>query len=298
LSGEALGFNKNPSRKEAIYIMIIYADQKKSNTQGAGSAAGLSTAHRAMDGVILHGLEIWEGGSLIQVKMDVGRSLPARGGGRRGTIRGFSRQSRLRLMRKLGTIRKDEVPVFVTLTYPDRFPEDAETQKRNFDAMRARLLRKGAGAVWRREWKPRQSGENAGKLAPHWHLLVWGMGFKELRDWLPSAWYEVCGRICPEHLQAGVSVERLRCWNAVMAYTSKYIAKVVEEGEFTHGRAWGVINPDRIPWAKKKVAVISLWKAFDMMRYMRRYAGIRARSNWTSLAIMVHDPVQWGRLIC
>jgi hypothetical protein len=74
------------------------------------------------------------------------------------------------------------MPHFVTLTYPDEFPIGNYRQwKRDLFALLDRLERKHpqAAAFWRIEKKRRLTGINAGKIAPHFHLLVWG---------LPDAW--------------------------------------------------------------------------------------------------------------
>jgi hypothetical protein len=45
--------------------------------------------------------------------------------------------------------------------------------------------RPGAAIIWKMEFKERQSGMNKGKIAPHYHLLVFGVSrrfrFKEER---------------------------------------------------------------------------------------------------------------------
>ena len=48
------------------------------------------------------------------------------GGGKRGEIRGFSSNSRKRLLRKIATLKKDELPLFVTLTYGEEYPKQVE----------------------------------------------------------------------------------------------------------------------------------------------------------------------------
>lgn len=69
--------------------------------------------------------------------------------------------------------------MFVTLTYPDNFPGDPNAWKLHLKAWLKRLKREHpkAAGFWKLELKARQSGESAGQIAPHFHLLLWGIPF-------------------------------------------------------------------------------------------------------------------------
>jgi hypothetical protein len=69
------------------------------------------------------------------------------------------------------------VPLFVTLTYPDSFPTYHEEFKTHLDLLGQRIRRRWPEAfiVWKLEFKERQSGANKGKVAPHYHLFVYGV---------------------------------------------------------------------------------------------------------------------------
>jgi hypothetical protein len=99
------------------------------------------------------------------------------GGGKRGIVKRFTEASRRRLLRALARTRKDQLPVFVTLTYPDGFPGDPRQWKAHLKAWLKRLALQHpeAAGFWKLELKPRQSGQNAGQVAPHSHLLLWGL---------------------------------------------------------------------------------------------------------------------------
>jgi hypothetical protein len=80
-----------------------------------------------------------------------------------------------------------DLPDFVTLTLPDDCFEDsvssfAKTAKLHLDVLLKRLHRAcdSACGFWRIEWKARKSGKHEGKLFPHFHLLVWGLGQRSL----------------------------------------------------------------------------------------------------------------------
>lgn len=129
-------------------------------------------------------VEWWEGASLVKV-IKQGRSeiipeqeeKPAKP--TRGRINTFSRRSRRRMMLFLGKVRMDgkHLPLFGTTTYPDMFPEDAAKFKRDLQAFLHRLKRRfpEGGILWRLEFKRRKSGENVGKVAPHFHWFLWNV---------------------------------------------------------------------------------------------------------------------------
>jgi hypothetical protein len=80
-------------------------------------------------------------------------------------------------------------PDFVTLTFPDNCFEDSvtafgKTAKLHLDVLLKRLHRvcPSACGFWRMEWKARKSGVHEGKLFPHFHLLVWGLPFRDLSE--------------------------------------------------------------------------------------------------------------------
>jgi hypothetical protein len=126
-------------------------------------------------------IEVWQGAGLIKaVKQRRDRIIPENSmkQTKRGQIHGFSRASRRRMMQFLAKVRLDEqLPLFGTTTYPDIFPEDAEKFKRDLRTLIERLKRRfpGVGLLWRLEFKKRKSGLNAGKIAPHFHWLLWNV---------------------------------------------------------------------------------------------------------------------------
>jgi len=71
--------------------------------------------------------------------------------------------------------------------YPDSFPLYREDYKGHLEAFCDRMQRRwpGVAIIWKLEFKERQSGKNKGKIAPHYHLLVfgvpWRFRFKEER---------------------------------------------------------------------------------------------------------------------
>jgi hypothetical protein len=106
---------------------------------------------------------------------------------KRGACKGFSRGSRRRLLNQLNTIRADAgLPLFVTLTLPDSeyvadITEAAKVAKRLLGAWMKRLARvcPEAAGFWRIEWQTRKSGPLEGKVFPHFHLMLWGLEYRD-----------------------------------------------------------------------------------------------------------------------
>jgi len=165
-------------------------------------------------------LKSCKGGIMVQV-----------GGGKRGVIDGFSRAARYRLLLTIARVkRRAELPAFVTLTYPDKFP-DPVVSKRHLDIFFKRVVRAfpGCGLIWKLESQERG--------APHYHLLVWGSDFDELMIFVPAAWFDVAGGGDLKHLawhrgECGNGnkhcVQPVRSWKGVWYYAAKYLGKTFD----------------------------------------------------------------------
>ena len=153
------------------------------------------------------------GGSLSLVSFGenrVSNHLSARrrhSGGIRGRVKGFSRASRRNLLRRFASINrrvfrdyKGRV-IAVTLTYPHEWPENPQACKHHLKALRKRIQRRFGkfGGFWRMGIQQRG--------AWHFHLLLFvppSFGsLKELRHFVASSWYEICGKVSEGHLLAG-----------------------------------------------------------------------------------------------
>ena len=114
----------------------------------------------------------------------------------------------------------------------------------------------------------------------------------ELRRFIASSWYEICGKLCEGHLLAGTHVEEIRKWSSATSYMEKYVAKpeMFPEGVET-GRVWGVWNEDLllVQWETVKV---SLKDAYRIRRIYRRLAKMRGRGHLRRLTVFVrHENV-------
>lgn len=214
------------------------------------SVSGLSKLH-----ILPHiaSMKLWLTGRLIKVTKS-GVCMGVVSSCRRGKVKAFGKNHRRRLLYKLGMIDKSIVPDFVSLTYPGRYEGDVESAKRDLNVLNKRMTRLGAAAIWRLEWKVRQSGESVGLSVPHFHMFVWrpaGWTRKDYMRWVTQAWYEVVGSCQADHLKAGTRVEYMRSWHGVSCYAAKYIGKVDESAVPENcGRQWGVINRKLIPWSE------------------------------------------------
>jgi len=241
-------------------------------------------------------VEVWCGASLVMAR----RKYIKRdrwGGDRRGCISDFSWDSRRRLQRTVAKVKRDQLPLFMTLTYPSEYPLAARVWKRHLDTWLKRVRRRfpGASAVWRLEFQRRG--------APHYHLLVWGIKLSNwLKLWVSKSWYEVVGSGDIKHLRAGTQVQKVRSYRGVQSYVAKAlgwvagemskVSQVITDGV---GRWWGVFNRTKLPWGVRVVMTCGNWTACTLIRYMRRFAGIKSRA-YKSLTVY-GDGNQWARAV-
>ena len=215
---------------------------------------------------------------------------------KRGKVAGFSAKSRNRLMRTLASVKRDNLPCFVTLTFPSDYPT-IERAKRDLDTFIKRMARKfpKVAGVWKLE--PQKRG------APHFHLLLWGVPYIELLSFVPVAWCEVVGSEDPNHLkwhkgELGNSpcVQKIEKQRGVFWYASKYMSKEVGTMFSDWGRWWGVFSRENLPLGQVVNVEVSEAVAVQFIRYMRRYAHIRSR-DYRSLTIVCNPDIWLNKLL-
>lgn len=167
----------------------------------------------------------------------------------RGVIKHFSRKSRKRLIEQLAQLRNPHNGFFFTMTYPDDVPHTQDKAKRDLATLRKRMLRRfpSAGGIWRLEINPRLSGVRTGELAPHFHVLAFGLPYREplMRRWLQLAWSRIVYETSnpPRLVRTHCAVIHNR--KHASRYAAKYAAKEELPGDqekftnFTFGRRWG-----------------------------------------------------------
>lgn len=196
-------------------------------------------------------------GNLVAIKPSY--SLSGKyGGGTRGSVTTFSAHSRRRMLRKLARIAPKRV-VFVTLTYPERYPDPAQA-KNHLRAFFERIRRRfpQSSGIWRMEFQERG--------APHFHILFCELPFipfSELRRW----WSEIIHDFVDGHLPR-VRIEKIKSRRGAFYYCAKYCAKMDTPGvvplslSSTHictvGRFWGVFNRNHLPYAEQLYAIVEI----------------------------------------
>lgn len=284
-------FNSNCSTPGQDASLESAGRARTAREEDRGAARGLSKAHNSP----VPTAKFWLGACLV--KADRARIMPSsKGGGPRGKISKFSAASRRRLQYLVSQVRKDQPVYFVTLTYPDNFPADPEKWKRDIDAFRKRFARRGWGAIWKIEFKRRKSGENIGKVAPHFHLLVYGADYVKLWHFCGNAWFEIVGSGDPKHKNVGTRVEYVRTVNGARKYIAKYVGKDQEDLDYECkevGRFWGVINDQVLPWGEEITVEMEDSQVNDLLRLMRRYSRMKRRGNLPSLTVMCNDADFW-----
>ena len=247
-------------------------------------------------------ITFWTGGSKIHISKHKYVLQGKHKCGIRGNIGDFSQASRRRLIGRMCEISRENLPHFLTLTYGAKYPESSKVWKSHLKRFGQRLKRKfpKMGAIWKLE--PQKRG------APHFHLLVWGLGGWEMEilQIVAEIWHNIAGYGDIKHLQFHLGLLRdskpclSRCknWKQVMGYVSKYLAKTIEKNEDWEnpGRFWGVLHKDCIPWAEMVKHSIEGKNIPAFLRYMRRYAGIKYR-DYPSLTGFVVNPDRWLDLL-
>lgn len=157
---------------------------------------------------------------------------------KRGRVASFSPSSQRRLRVLVNTLPNTlPLPLFVTLTYPEHWPDEPAAWKRQLDRLLTVLTRKYAKPtiIWKLE--PQERG------APHFHLAVYTTRFMRA-GWLAATWYAIVGSGDTKHLHAGTQVKRARSRRGSLSYIGKYIGKKIypKAGWEAVGRYWGVRN--------------------------------------------------------
>lgn len=194
---------------------------------------------------------------------------------RRGAITGFSGAARKRLIELMASLNRQRLrrlPLFVTLTYPAKWPDEPQVWKRHLDTWLKRLEREytGLSVIWKLEFQSRG--------APHYHLLVFGARWIS-PQWLSRSWYEVVDSGDINHLMAGTKVEFIRSWRGVMFYASKYLAKKTNEGLMPGvGRFWGVMHRERLPMDLMDLP-LTFGQFFRLRRLLLHWTQVQGRKR-------------------
>ena len=156
------------------------------------------------------------------------------------------------MMDVLAKVDYAQVPLWLDLTYPDQFPTSCDVWKNHLELFFKRLKRRfpKSSAIWKLEFQTRKSGANQGKIAPHFHLLLWGVPWEF--DFQPERGkhyrvVENCGvgERCPapvvwrtEVLVEGQFVcKHLALTDEIVEWTRRNWFDVVASGDLKHYKA-------------------------------------------------------------
>lgn len=148
---------------------------------------------------------------------------------KREKISTFSQAARLRLLKALLGIdyRNSPLSVAITLTYPDeRIPRDQYQRGKDRSKFLRYIethLKRPVYGLWRTEWLPRETGSKIGYLAPHIHLVLFGIRFIHYET--INGWWKKC--ITWDHY-VRTEIRRARKERTTLHYLSKYISKPVD----------------------------------------------------------------------
>lgn len=233
-------------------------------------------------------------------------------GSTRGDVTVFSKRSRHRILKMFSKLSwKGRKAIFVTLTYPEAYP-DPHTAKRHLRAFLKRVYRlvgKRAN-VWRLEFQERG--------APHFHILFVDLPWID-KEKIQEMWGEIIG--CERPF---TRIEFCRNKKKTMYYVSKYIAKndykkvkgtrvycgfiyvpyqavapFDPTPEDSIGRFWGTEMSDLLPYAP--CHTFTILDCFASLYTLKRYARkVWARTNtqkYRGFCIFVDNADRWLELM-
>jgi hypothetical protein len=242
-------------------------------------------------------LQYWKGGGLLQVKNPYqgGYQQPLEEKAKRGEIIGHSPKSQRRARMFLAKIPNVEIMngLLVTLTYPgkqaaDKLPDASEYEiyKEHLRRFNQEMVRKwGGSGAWFLEFQVRG--------APHYHLIVFGVGHSQLKAfqvWVSSEWNRIVDG-GEDHLRAGTRVEIPKNCNAARNYVTAYFTKGAQApAEAKVGRYWGKFGTKSIPMADEVEEELTPAQAKIATRTARRAFERRVwNSAWRRLHVWVGE---------
>lgn len=225
---------------------------------------------------------------------------------RTGDIKSFSKNSRLRLLKKVNKadFQDKRMPYFITLTYPERYPTNREEYKTDLDVIIKRLKSEFGELeyIWRLEAQKRG--------APHYHFIIdlnSQVNIEYLKKWVSRNWYEVVQRFWDEkdekHLKAGTNCKRVKNYKQLICYVSKYMTKqdadqLENPGRYWgSSRNWGIFIAEDILTGRELIQFRRLLKRYlirsnpYMARKITRYQNIEIWAPWR----FIRDAYLWAK---
>jgi len=200
------------------------------------------------------------GGSLVVLQPPTS-GVNQKGGGQRGQVKGFSRQSQKRFRDLGNSIDLDSITprcvLNITHTYPGAFPMNKAQWRRHLNCLCKRWKRRWGpcAVIWKLEFQRRG--------APHWHLVAFANhtmagALPAFCQWLQETWHAICGAGDPDHLRWGTKVTaclRRSDVDRELRYLAKNDSKPKEKEVVDTGRQWGAWHKELLPIRMEYVEV-------------------------------------------
>jgi len=200
----------------------------------------------------------------------------------RGKIDHFSNASRFRMLKRLGSISREDPPFMVTLTYRSgsvtfqQAKKDLQKWRKRMDRefgirheTKEPYIRKDGLPATRKRYKyePKWSGSwrfevttGRGKRAkgatPHFHILVWCEDWYEMNDQeldhiLSEMWCEVTGDGGPDRMKYGCRIDQSGGdQTKIKNYMLGHHGKKTDQEATGAGRHWGFLNKELLQLGK------------------------------------------------
>lgn len=273
-------------------------------------------------------IEVTEGAGVVKIRRPVPQKGGSDGGGKRGPVTHFSKKSARRLQLRIAKIRREQRPVFVSLTYPDVYPWSGSGIKKHIKNLGERFKREFPhwSYFWKLELQERKSGTMEGETMPHFHLLVWTNSTEEVphsvyetvKRWFEKNWHDIIRKsldgeewavlqsiqdyqrtddtdLLEDHAEASTRTERIRSRRGVLSYVSEYMADPEKGGREMEGigRFWGYVNKEKLPFGRTHVLPLNHAGACKMMRAIMRAEGRDYEGLPTARSHISPDATPW-----
>jgi|GEM_PF-6146056 len=219
---------------------------------------------------------------------------------KKGDIKSFSKNSRLRMMKKTNRVdfKEGQIAYFLTLTYPDPFPTDGKIYKADLDLIIKRIKKQFGTLSYL--WKLESQMKNRDG-APHYHLIIFfekRYNIDFVKQWISQNWFEVVQRNWSvknyDHFKVGTNTKIVKTLRQLTNYVTKYITKkegndkLINQGRYWGcSRNWGTQIIDSIPLTGKQLIIFKrLMKSYlkksnkRMARKMTHCRNIEIWAHW------------------
>jgi len=218
----------------------------------------------------------------------------------------FSKQARMRLLKRIAIVKWEKLPngIFVTLTYPDSVPK---MDLRSCTIHRSRFIRDlerevgyELSVLWKKEWRPRQTGTRVDSWLPHFHCSIFGPRFVH-HSVIRSVWRKclgVDGALCTD-------VEAIRNGMHAAFYLAKYLSKDGWDCSLDYvpylnnpGRAWGWTRWRSVPTNEPRYLTnLSIEVMHEIYLQARRLRSVKDEWACPSISLLGNRAKNMERLI-